>query len=300
MNKINEDLKKILETKKIYENRSLKEYTSFKVGGKAKVLVEIESVSDLINILKYTKEKGIKKYILGAGTNLVFSSDGYDGIIIKIDIKEIEQLENNKIKAGAGLKLMRLCEYTKEKELGDMSKIYGIPGSIGGCIKMNAGAFGKEMKDYISEVIYLDDNLNIQKISNKDIDFSYRNSFFKDKDYVILYGIFKLKKENKEKLEKSMKEIMQKRIDNQPLEYPSAGSVFKRGDGFITSVIIDKLGLKGKSIGDAEVSKKHAGFIINKGNAKSEDILKLTQEIKKEVKEKEGKIIETEIIFIDK
>lgn len=307
MEKIINDLENILETKKIYKDKSLKEYTSFKVGGSAKILVEVESVNDLINVIKYINENNknkenehLKKYIIGAGTNVVFSSEGFDGIVIKISIEDIELISENEIKAGAGLKLMKLCKYASSYSLGNISQIYGIPGSIGGAIKMNAGAFGLEIKDIISEVIYLDEDLKINRKSVEDLDFSYRHSLFTNNDYIILYGIFKLNKIDKKMQIKEMEEIMEKRISNQPLDFPSAGSVFKRGENFITSKLIDDLGLKGRCVGDAEVSIKHAGFIINKGNATSLDIINLVKIIKQEALEKAGKKLETEIIFVEK
>lgn len=307
MEKIINDLENILETKKIYKDKSLKEYTSFKVGGSAKILVEVESVNDLINVIKYINENNknkenehLKKYIIGAGTNVVFSSEGFDGIVIKISIEDIELISENEIKVGAGLKLMKLCKYASSHSLGNISQIYGIPGSVGGAIKMNAGAFGLEIKDIISEVIYLDEDLKINRKSVEDLDFSYRHSLFTNNDYIILYGIFKLNKIDKKMQMKEMEEIMEKRISNQPLDFPSAGSVFKRGENFITSKLIDDLGLKGRCVGDAEVSIKHAGFIINKGNATSLDIINLVKIIKQEALEKAGKKLETEIIFVEK
>lgn len=303
--KIVEDLKEILETKKIYQDFDLKEYTSFKIGGKALVFVEIENVLDAKSLFNYVRTKNIKHFILGAGTNIVFSSEGFRGIVIKMSINAITLLEENKekneiiVKAGAGLKLNRLCEYVSDLGYGDISKIYGIPGSVGGAIKMNAGAYGSEIKDFISSVIFLDENLNTKELKNEDLDLGYRKSIFTNKDYIILYGTFKFTKVDKTKQREEMIETLDKRIKAQPLDFPSAGSVFKRGDGFITSKLIDDLGLKGLRVGDAVVSSKHAGFIINLKNASSEDVKNLIKQIQKEALEKEDKVLETEIIFVD-
>lgn len=307
MEKIINDLKQILDTRKIYKDRSLKEYTSFRVGGNAKILVDVDSADDIVKLIKYInnynqnkENEYLKTYIIGAGTNIVFSSEGFDGIVIRISIKDIERISKNEIKVGAGLKLMQFCNYASSYSLGDISKIYGIPGSVGGAIKMNAGAFGLEIKDIISEVIYLDEDLKIKKKAIEDLEFSYRHSLFTNNNYIILYGIFKLDEVDKKIQIKEMEEIMEKRISNQPLDFPSAGSVFKRGENFITSKLIDDLGLKGRRVGDAEVSIKHAGFIINKGNATSSDIINLVNIIKKDALEKAGKKLETEIIFVEK
>lgn len=301
--KIVEELKEILETKKIYQDFDLKEYTSFKIGGKALIFVEIENILDAKSIFNYVRTKNIKHFILGAGTNIVFSSEGFRGIVIKNSVNAVTLLEENEdeitVKAGAGLKLNRLCEYVSDLGYGDISKIYGIPGSVGGAIKMNAGAYGSEIKDFISSVVFLDENLNTKELKNEDLDLGYRKSIFTNKDYIILYANFKFTKVDKIKQREEMLETLEKRIKAQPLDFPSAGSVFKRGDGFITSKLIDDLGLKGLRVGDAVVSSKHAGFIINLKNASSEDVKNLIKQIQKEALEKKDKVLEPEIIFVD-
>lgn len=308
------DLKEILNLDNIYINHELKKYTSFKIGGKGKIFIEITDVDNLIKIMKYIKENDIKYFILGSGTNIVFPSSGFNGIVIKINIDSIEVLkekdyekhniksynsEDIYVKAGAGLKLSEMIKTLAEDGIGDLANIYGIPGSVGGAIKMNAGAFGTEIKDILYSAIFLDDNLDICEYGNEKLNLDYRKSIFKDEKHIILYGIFKLKKVNKEKHIEEMQSIMQRRIDKQPLDYPSAGSTFKRGDGFITSMLLDNLGLKGFKVGGAMVSTKHAGFVINYDNATSDDVKNIVEEIKKIVKEKENKNLETEIIFVD-
>lgn len=297
------ELKEILTTEKIYMDKSLKEYTSFKIGGNAAVFVEIENVLDAKKIFEYVKSKNIKHFILGAGTNVVFSSNGFSGIVIKINIDTITILDKTEdeihIKAGAGLRLKKLCEFIADLSYGDVAKIYGIPGSIGGGIIMNAGAYGLEMKDILESVTYIDENFEVKELKKEDLELSYRNSVFTNKENIILYGVFKFKKVDKEKQLEEMEEILGKREKNQPLDFPSAGSVFKRGKGFITSKLIDDLGLKGLKVGDAVVSQKHAGFIINLKNATSDDVKELVKKIKEEVKTRENKYLETEIIFID-
>ena len=302
-NKLFENLKEIVNSDNIYENHELKDYTSFKIGGKCKVFIEVNDTELLIKLMKYIEENNIKYFILGSGTNIVFPTSGFNGVVIKINIASMEILkeddENIYVKVGAGLKLSEMIKKLSKDGLGDLSNIYGIPGSVGGAIKMNAGAFGTEIKDVLESAVFLDDKLEICEYKTDKLNLGYRSSIFQDEKHIILYGIFKLKKVDKEEYVKKMKEIMQRRIDKQPLDYPSAGSTFKRGDGFITSMLLDELGLKGFKVGGAMVSTKHAGFVINYNNATSDDVKKLVEKIKKIVKEKENKNLETEIIFVD-
>ena len=213
--------------------------------------------------------------------------------------KYIEEINNKfKITVGAGVKLGELAQKLANKEISGFEFASGIPGTIGGAIRMNAGAHGSEMKDIVKTVTYIDRNGEIHKINNEQAKFEYRNSMFANNEYIIVETELELNKGNKEEIQAKMQEYANFRKEKQPIEYPSAGSTFKRGTDFITAKLIDECGLKGYQIGGAQVSEKHAGFIINKGNATSKDVEELIKYIKQKVYEKFGKEIETEIEII--
>ena len=238
---------------------------------------------------------------MGNGSNLLVSDGGIKGIVLKIEIKkvEIEEVDNKfKITVGAGVKLGELAQKLANKEISGFEFASGIPGTIGGAIRMNAGAHGSEMKDIVKTVTYIDGNGEIHKINNEQAKFEYRNSLFTNNEYIIVETELELNKGNKEEIQEKMQEYANFRKEKQPIEYPSAGSTFKRGTDFITAKLIDECGLKGYQIGGAQVSEKHAGFIINTGNATSKDVEELIKYIKQEVYEKFGKEIETEIEII--
>ena len=203
------------------------------------------------------------------------------------------------IVVGSGEKLGIMAQKFLNQEIEGFEFAAGIPGTIGGAIRMNAGAHGKEMKDIVKTVTYIDREGNIKKINNSEAEFKYRNSIFSHKDYVIIEAELKLQKGNKEEILAKMQEYANFRKEKQPLEFPSAGSTFKRGEDFITARLIDECGLKGYQIGDAQISEKHAGFIINKGNATAEDVMKLIEYTKEQIYNKFGKRIETEIEILN-
>ena len=236
-------------------------------------------------------------FILGNGTNLLVKDEGFDGIVLQIKLDNIK-IEDNIVTVDAGVKNAVFANKVLEKSLTGFEFASGIPGTIGGAIKMNAGAYGNEMKDIVQEVTYIDFDGNINTISNKQCEFEYRNSIFFKLNCVILQTKLKLEYGNKKEIQNKIKELVIQRKEKQPLEYPNAGSTFKRGTDFITAKIIDECGLKGYSIGGAEVSQKHAGFIINKNNATSKDILDLIKYVQSIVKEKTGKEIKLEIEVI--
>ena len=272
-------------------------HTSFKVGGKADLFVKIYSIEDINNVLKVSKESNIPLFILGNGTNLLVKDEGFRGIILQIKLEDIK-IDGNIAIIGAGVKNAVLSKRLEENSLTGFEFASGIPGTIGGAIKMNAGAYGGEMKDIVLEVTYIDYEGNIHTINNQECEFDYRYSrFFKEKT-IILETKLKLEQGNKEEIENKVKELLKQRKEKQPLEYPNAGSTFKRGEGYITAKLIDDCGLKGYSIGGAQVSKKHAGFIVNKENATAKDILDLIEYVQKIVKEKTSEDIKLEIEII--
>lgn len=303
MNKeIIEKIQKVIPKEKIYINEEMKKYTSFKIGGPAECLIKIESVDQIKEVYKIAKDFNIPLTIIGNGSNILVSDKGIKGIVLKIEIKKLEIQENNEkvnVIVGSGEKLGIMAQKFLNQEIEGFEFAAGIPGTIGGAIRMNAGAHGKEMKDIVKTVTYIDREGNIKKINNSEAEFKYRNSIFSHKDYVIIEAELKLQKGNKEEILAKMQEYANFRKEKQPLEFPSAGSTFKRGEDFITARLIDECGLKGYQIGDAQISEKHAGFIINKGNATAEDVMKLIEYTKEQIYNKFGKRIETEIEILN-
>ena len=245
-------------------------------------------------MLKSAKEKDVPVTVIGNGSNVLVKDKGIRGIVVKLNLNDIEK-ENEILNVGAGVLLSKLARVAQEDELTGIEFASGIPGSFGGAIYMNAGAYGGQIGDKIISTTYMDENLEIKTIIKEEQQFSYRKSIFQKNNWIILVGKIKLEKGNKEEIKNKMEEYSKSRREKQPLNMPNAGSTFKRGEGFITAKIIDECGLKGYRIGDAEVSTLHAGFIVNKGNATAKDILNLIQYIKGKVKEKFNIDIETEI-----
>ena len=292
---------------KILYNEPMKKYTTFKVGGPAECLIKIENINELKEILKFTNENNIKLTVLGNGSNVLILDKGISGItlIIKIENTEFEETEENlnskligqktKIKLGAGEKIAKVGMVFFKESLTGFEEIAGIPGTIGGAVRMNAGAHGREMKDVIKTVKCLDYHGNEKTFTNEEMNFGYRTSILKTEKYIVTEVEIELDKGNSEEIKEKMDMYKEKRKNSQPLEYPSAGSTFKRGEDFITAKLIDEAGLKGTKVGDAEVSRKHGGFIINKGNATASDILELVQIIKNKIYEKYQKKIELEV-----
>lgn len=306
-----------IDKEKILYNEPMKKYTTFKVGGPAECLIKISSKKDLKEILKFANENNIQITVLGNGSNVLVQDKGIKGItlIIKIEKIEIENqaenLNNNKsknkeensgnnntkvkIKLGAGEKIAKVGIKFSKEGLTGFEEISGIPGTIGGAVRMNAGAHGREMKDVIKTVKCLDYHGNEKTFTNEEMNFGYRTSILKTEKYIATEVEIELDKGNSEEIKEKMDMYREKRKNSQPLEYPSAGSTFKRGEDFITAKLIDEAGLKGTKVGDAEVSRKHGGFIINKGNATASDILELVQIIKNKIYEKYQKKIELEV-----
>lgn len=275
----------------------MNKHTSFKTGGNADILIKAYSVEEIKSILKISKENNIPIFVLGNGTNLLVKDEGYRGIVLQIKLEDIE-IRDNEVIVQSGVKNAILAKKLLDNSLTSFEFAAGIPGTIGGAIKMNAGAYGSEMKDIVEEITYLDYDGNLKTINNEECEFSYRHSKFFNEKGIILFTKLKLEKGNKEEIQQKMNELAMQRKEKQPLEYPNAGSTFKRGENYITAKLIDECGLKGYSIGGAQVSEKHVGFIINKNNATSKDILDLIEYVKTKVKEKTGEDIKLEIEVI--
>ena len=287
--------------KKIKQNEPMKNHTSFKIGGTADLFLKVATIEELMQAIEYAKTKKIPIYFIGNGSNLLVTDKGIRGLVVKIDIQNIsiQKAENSvKVTVGAGYKMIALARELLNQEITGFEEFAGIPGTIGGAIYMNAGAYGKEMKDIVISTKCMDLNGKIFILSNKEQEFTYRNSIFEKNNYIILETTLQLKKGIKNEIENKMTKLLKERKEKQPIGEPSAGSTFKRQEGIITAKLIDECGLKGYSIGDAYVSQKHAGFIINKGKATAKDVLMLIDTIKRKVYDKFNVNIELEIEVI--
>ena len=278
----------------------MKLHTTFKTGGEAALLVSPDSEKQLSEFLAFCKGEGIKPYIIGNGSNLLVDDCGIDGVVIEIGegLDYIELENETTIKAGAGTSLAKLCRFALSNSLSGLEFAFGIPGSVGGAAFMNAGAYGGEMKDVVSKVNHLTSDGKAGFLCGDELSFGYRHSAYSENDFVITSVEYKLQKGEKSEIEAKMNELLQRRKDKQPLEYPSAGSVFKRPEGYFAGALIEQSGLKGKRIGGAMVSEKHAGFIINYDNATTTDVRELISFCQKTVFEKFGVELKTEIRMI--
>ena len=284
--------------KKIIFDEPMKKHTSFRVGGLADLFVKVKTEEELKEVIQYSKNRNIPIYILGNGSNILVTDKGIRGIVIKIDFQdlEIKKLENSvDVTVGSGYKLMALAQKLLEQEISGFEELSGIPGTIGGAIYMNAGAYGKEIKDICVSTKCMDYTGKIFELTNEEQKFEYRSSVFSTKNWIILGTKLKLSYGKKQEIQEKMTEYLNSRKQKQPLEFPSAGSTFKRQEGIITAKLIDECNLKGYSIGGAMVSDKHAGFIINYNNATARDILDLIKYVKQKVYEKYGIKIQEEI-----
>ncbi len=294
-----EELKK-LKVGKVIPNPVMANYTTYKVGGKALAIVYPENVENLIKLLKYLKEKNIKYKILGNGSNLIFSDDLYEGVLIKLTYFDKLDIKDTIVTVGSGYNLVKLCMKVAKLGLAGLEFASGIPGTIGGAIFMNAGAYKSDMGYIVSEVKVLTPNLDIKTLYNKDLQFHYRSSFFqKNPGYICLEAKLVLKKGDANAIMEVIAERKQRRLLTQPLEYPSAGSVFRNPENDFAGRLIEELGYKGKNIGGAYVSEKHANFIINKDNATATDVRNLIKEIKQKVKDKYNIDLIVEQEFVD-
>ena len=271
----------------VKENELMSKHTTYKVGGECSFFVTPDSVDKLVELLKKLKVLKVNYILIGNGSNVIFSSKKYDGVVI--NLCKLNKLEFNgeKVYVEAGYSLIKLTNMCVNNDLSGIEFASGIPGNVGGAIYMNAGAYKSDMSEIIEDVTFLDENYNIKTLPKKDLDFSYRHSIFMNKKYVILSTNIKLNKGNKDEITELMNNRRQRRIETQPLEYPSAGSVFRNhSDTIFSGKLIEDLGLKGYSIGGAKVSEKHANFIVNYNNATAEDIKALIDFIIEKVKEK--------------
>ena len=284
---------------KITPEVSLKEYITFRFGGPCRALIDVNSAESAAELIKYMKQEHIRYGILGRGSNVLVSDEGFDGVILHFgsDFSGIEA-NGNSIRCDAGALLASVCVRAQQLGLTGMENLFGIPGTVGGALYMNAGAYGSEMKDVVVSAEYIDEECNIRTIDKDDMELSYRRSFFSGSDRIITSVTMELSSGDPDEIKAAMSECMAKRSSKQPLDYPSAGSTFKRPEGSYASLLIDQCGLKGLTCGGAMVSEKHSGFVINKGYATCADVIELCEKVRKIVEEKTGFCLELEPVIL--
>lgn len=284
----------------VKEMVSLKKYTTYKVGGVAKVLVYPKDEKKLILLIKKLRDEKIKYKILGYGSNLIFSDDLYDGVLIKLDLFDKIKIKDTIITVGAGASLVKLSYMVLKEGLTGLEFASGIPGTVGGAVFMNAGAYKSDMGYIVSEVKVITPELKIKTLYNKDLNYKYRDSFLKQNpEYICLEAKIVLRHGDKKLIKELMETRKQKRLISQPLEFPSAGSVFRNPDGDFAGKLIEDCGLKGYRIGGATVSVKHANFIINDNGATGNDVKNLIDYVHDKVKERTGVDLKIEQEFVN-
>ncbi|MBQ1270791.1 MAG: UDP-N-acetylmuramate dehydrogenase [Clostridia bacterium] len=279
------------------ENEPLSRHTSFRIGGPARFFAEPSSRDEIVFLLRELRENDLPYFVMGNGSNLLARDEGFEGLVIMLGEK-FARITNDgcSITAEAGALMSKIARTALELELTGFEFAHGIPGSFGGGVFMNAGAYGGELKDIVTEVEYIDEDLKIKTCSGSEANFVYRGSQFKDNRALVILGArVDLQKGSKAEIEEKMRDLAARRRDKQPLEFPSAGSTFKRPEGYFAAKLIEDCGLKGFSVGGAQVSEKHSGFVINTGGATFADVYELTEQVKTKVMEQYGVELEREV-----
>jgi len=289
-------IKEIIEENRIYVDEPMKKHTTFRVGGPADYFVVPRTKEEVKELISVCKEFDMPYYVLGNGSNLLVGDKGYRGVIIQV-YKEMNQIqvEGENIKVQAGALLSRIGNVALEAELSGFEFAAGIPGTMGGAVVMNAGAYGGEMRDVLVSATVLTPQGELLTLSNEELELGYRTSIVAKKDYIVLEATIGLHKGDKEAIRARMDELRVQRTTKQPLEFPSAGSTFKRPEGYFAGKLIQDAGLRGFQVGGAQVSEKHCGFVINKENATAADVWELMQQVSAIVKEKFGVELEPEV-----
>lgn len=282
------------------KDEPMSRHTTFKIGGSASTYIKVGTLSKLSAILKECKNSDIDYMIIGNGSNLLVSDKGIDKVVIRLDgeLRNIALIDETTIYCGAGASLAALCKFALKNGLSGLEFAWGIPGTVGGAVFMNAGAYGGEMKDVVYSVSHITKTGEIGRIEKDDLQFGYRNSVYRRNECIITGVTLKLEKAQINEIQEKMDDYLSRRTNKQPLEFPSAGSVFKRPEGAFAGALIEQCGLKGRTIGGAQVSDKHAGFIINKANATAQDVRGLIKEIQDTVKAETGYDLECELIML--
>ena len=292
------ELKAVTAENRIFTDEPMKKHTTFRVGGPADILVQPKG-TELAAVIRLCRKYDVPYQVIGNGSNLLVGDRGIRGLVIEMLSKEDEIcVEDDCITVGAGMLLSKTANRAADHGLTGMEFAAGIPGSIGGAVVMNAGAYGGEMKDILTAVTVLDQEGNEKILSAEELELGYRTSCILKKGYIVTGAKIKLKHGEETAIRARMEELKKQRVEKQPLEYPSAGSTFKRPEGYFAAKLIEDAGLKGLSAGDAQVSEKHAGFVVNKGRATAKDVCELTDKIKEEVLKKSGVKLELEVVKI--
>lgn len=283
-----------------FYDEPMRNHTSFCLGGPAKLLIKPKDEETLIEILREIKKNNYNFYILGNCTNIIVKDKGFDGIIIKLKnkLKDLKKVSDTEIYAGAGVSLKKVSEFAMENSLTGLEFAHGIPGSLGGGVVMNAGAYDGEMKNVIKSVRLLDENFKVIEVSCQDMNFSYRHSLVQERDLIVLGATFSLSPGNRDDIREKYEEFDRRRAEKQPLDLPSAGSTFKRPTGYFAGKLIDDSGLRGFTHNGAGISEKHCGFVVNKNNATAKDVLETIEIVQKVVHDKFGVNLEREVKII--
>ena len=291
-----EKLQKLLGEAKVLVKEPMASHTTFKIGGPADYFVKPETVEELAAVLKLCKEEEVPYFILGNGSNLLVGDKGFRGVVIQL-YKNFDgmTIEGTTVTAKAGAMLVRVAKESGKAGLTGLEFASGIPGTIGGAMVMNAGAYGGEMKDVVTSVTVLTKDGEIKKLSGEEMNFRYRGSVVEDEDYIVLEAVMELKEGNLEEIQARMAELTLQRKTKQPIEFPSAGSTFKRPEGYFAGKLIQDAGLRGFQVGGAQVSEKHCGFVINAGGATAADVMSLMQQVSDKVNEEFGVTLEPEV-----
>lgn len=296
-----EAMRQIVSADNLLINEPMSRHTTFRTGGPACLFLRPENQDQLKKVMDFVRRLGTDYFVLGNGSNLLVSDEGYDGVVVSLSkFNKVELKGTNQIYAEAGAMNSTIASFARDNALTGFEFAAGIPGTIGGAMIMNAGAYGGEMAQVVTEVTVLSPEGEIMVLDNNTMEFGYRTSAIKNKGFIVLSVLLTLKRGKEEEITAQMKELAEKRRDKQPLEYPSAGSTFKRPEGYFAGKLIEDAGLRGFSVGDAQVSEKHCGFVVNKGSATSTDIYNLIKEVQKVVYEKANVRLEPEVIILGK
>lgn len=294
-------LYEMLDKSRVFSQEKMELHTTFKAGGPAKYLVKPKNEEELRNVLLLSRKENVPYYVVGNGSNLLVSDEGYDGVIILIGSEMSDMIINdNAITVKAGALMSAIGAKAREMSLTGFEFASGIPGTIGGACVMNAGAYGSEIKDVLKSVKVMDADGNVYTLKAEELDLSYRHSIIPDKGLIVMEAVIELSHGNQEEITAYMAELAGKRREKQPLEYPSAGSTFKRPEGMYAGALIEQCNLKGRGVGGACVSQKHAGFVINKNKATAKDIYDTIRLVQKTVNDETGVSLSPEVKFLGK
>lgn len=282
------------------EGELLSNHTTFRIGGAAKYFAVPKNEEEIMEAVDFAIVKDLPYYILGKGSNVLFPDEGYSGVVIEIGagMEKVERIGDTGIRAQAGVSLSSLAAFAAREGLAGLEFAGGIPGTLGGAVTMNAGAYGGEIKDVIVSAKVMDEDGGVKVLSRDELELGYRTSIVQKKQLIVLEAEFSLQPGETEAIQNTMKELNAKRREKQPLEYPSAGSTFKRPEGYFAGKLIEDAGLRGYRVGDAQVSEKHCGFVVNRGKATCAEVLQLIEEVQKKVKEQFGVQLEPEVRII--